>query len=412
MSLPENEILLASTDVVRSAQDLKRIIESRMRSSEYYIDCSTTQGRIKAYKKCDVLRTVIGKSSSSIANLKVWALDEDGKQIKTQQAQRIIEKLKRPNPKEDFKRWFKKLDVQCKLHGKAYVHKVYSSVFNEWNYYIIPYQFVTPQYETRNDMLFERVVKEYLINDGTQAYALKPSDVHVFNDVSLDTDFCNYSIFGGSRLVSLSDVITTYVVIWEVLSEMYANRGALNIISMGVNNPQMAALPALKTEKESVLKRLSERFGLRRNQDKNVLVSTDAKVYPITAKMSDMQFEQMIIECKKAIGSAYDIPAPLLDIESSRYKNMTESIKNLYTNASIPTAEYFFSEWLQMIGEYSLPFELKADYSHLDFYQEAKKEEAVAFQQMAGAVSTLSGVVIDEKPVLTNSEARLKLDLE
>ena len=114
----------------------------------------------------------------------------------------------------------------------------------------------------------------------------------------------------------------------------------------------------------------------------------------------------------KAIGAAYDIPAPLLDIESSRYKNMTESIKNLYTNASIPTAEYFFSEWLQMIGEFNLSFELKADYSHLDFYQEAKKEEAVAFQQMANAVFTLSGVVIEGDAVITNSEARLKLDLE
>ena len=65
-----------------------------------------------------------------------------------------------------------------------------------------------------------------------------------------------------------------------------------------------------------------------------------------------------------------------------------------------------------MVGELSLPFELKADYSHLEFYQEARRQEAIAFQQMAGAISTLSSVIIEEKPVITNEEARIKLDLE
>jgi hypothetical protein len=176
---------------------------------------------------------------------------------------------------------------------------------------------------------------------------------------------------------------------------------------MGVNNAAMAGLPSLKNEKESVLLRLSKRFGLMRGQDKNVLVTTDAKVSPLTAKMSDMEFEKIIIECKKAIGAAYDVPAPLLDIESSRFKNMTEAIKNIYTNSAIPSAEYFFSEWLQMIGEITLPFELKADYSHLDFYQEAKKEDAIGFQSMSQAV-----VPLVDNGLITRSEARLKLDLE
>lgn len=395
-----------SNGVIGIASGRAEALEAYLENKSYYIDCSTTEGRLKAYQKCDVLRTVLGKSSQAIANLKVWALDEDGRQVKTQQANKIIAKLMRPNPKEDFKRWFKKLDSQTKLHGRAYVHKSYSSLFGEFNYYIIPYEYVTEYYTTETDALFERKVEKYWINDGVSSYYLNPSDVHIFYDITLDSDRYGH-MFGGSRLRSLSDVISTYVVLWEVLTEMYGNRGALNIISMGVNNPQMAGLPALKTEKESVLKLLSRRFGLRRNQDKNVLVSTDAKVSPLTAKMSDMEFEKIIIECKKAVGAAYDVPAPLLDIESSRFKNMTEAIKNIYTNSSIPTAEYFFSEWLQMVGEVSLPFELKADYSHLDFYQEARKEESIAFQQMAGAV-----VPLVNNGLITRSEARLKLDLE
>lgn len=404
MSLDNWQVLNSQIDA--STYTGSQLLQQLSADKSYFIDCSTVNGRNNAYKKCDVLRTVIGKSSQAIANLKVWALNEDGSQNKSAEAKEIISKLMRPNPKEDFKRWFKKLDSQTKLHGKAYVHKFYSSIFKDTFYYIIPYEYVTPYYKTETDALFERKVDFYQINDNTKSYKLMPDEVHEFYDISLAPDK-EYRMFGGSRLQSLSDVISTYVVLWEVLTEMYGNRGALNIISMGVTNPQMAGLPSLRTEKEDFLKRLAGRFGIRRNQDKNVVISTDAKVHPLTAKMSEMEFENIIMECKKAIGAAYDVPAPLLDIESSRYKNMTEAIKNLYTNAAIPTAEYFFSEWLQMIGKVKLSFELKADYSHLDFYQDAKKEEAIAFQQMAGAV-----VPLVDAGLITRDEARIKLDLE
>ena len=324
MGLFSRTIVETNDNVIGLTQDAKQFIDAYIRSKDYYIDCSTTTGRLEAYRRCDVLRTVLGKSSQSIANLKVWALDENGKQVQTRQAKRIIEKLMRPNPKEDFKRWFKKLDAQTKLHGKAYVHKEYSSLFNEWNYYIIPFEYVTEEYTTQTDSLYERKVSYYMVNDNSRSYRYSSDEVHVFYDISLATDRKGH-MFGGSRLESLSDVVSTYTVIWEVLTEMYGNRGALNIISMGVDNAQMASLPKLQTEKESVLKRLSERFGLRRGQDKNVLISTKATVSPLTAKMSEMEFVDIIIECKKAIGAAYDTPAPLLDIESSRYKKHDRS---------------------------------------------------------------------------------------
>ena len=403
-------IELASTKngVVETNHNLDDFWESG--ASQYFIDCSNITGRSRAYKECDVVRTVIGKSSNAIANLKVWALNEDGKQIKTPQANRIIAKLMRPNQKEDFKRFFRKLDLYCKLHGKAYVHKSYSAIFKEYNYFVIPNEFITELYLNETDELYNRKVDKYIINDRTETYEILPKDIHIFYDGTLNEGL-PYESIGGSRLQSLSEVISTYVVLWEVLTELYGDSGARNIISMGINNPQMAGLPALKSEKESIYEILKG-FGGRRRQKKNLLVSTDAKVSALTAKMSDMEFQNIIVECKKAIANAYDCPAVLLDVESARYKNTTEAIKVLYTQSAIPVAEYYFSEWLQMIGELTLPFKLCADYSHLEFYQEAELAKGVAFQQMAGAISTLSTTLIENKPVITNSEARIKLDLE
>lgn len=403
--------LAKTTDGIVQIDDKgQQVFDFLSANSTYNINCSTIEGRSKAYKECDVIRTVIGKSSNAIANLKFWALDDNEQEVSSRQAKAIIEKLKRPNPSEDFKRFFRKLDLYCKLHGKAYVHKVYSTLFDEWNYYVIPNEFVTPMYGTKSDALFNRVVDKYIINDNTSSYELSPTDIHIFYDGTLNEQYTTETV-GGSRLQSLSEVVSTYVVLWQCLTEMYGDRGALNLISMGAKDASMLSLPQLSSEKEKLNTIMSKRYGLRRNQSKNIFTSTDAKVSPITAKMSDMEFANTIIECKKAIANAFDCPAVLLDIESARYKNTTEAIKVLYTQSAIPTAEYYFSEWCQMIGELSLPFKIRADYSHLEFYQEAKKEEAIAFQQMSNAIATLGNVILDGSAVITNLEARQKLNL-
>lgn len=402
--------VITTNGVVQMEQSNNSSDEIYDERNNHLIDCSTIYGRSRAYRECNVVRTVLGKSSSAIANLKVWALDKDDKVVKSAQAEKIIAKLNRPNPKEDFKRFFRKLDLNCKLHGKSYVRKVYSSLFKEWNYYVIPNAFIYTVYKLETDELFNRKVDYYNINDGTESFILQPSDVHIFYDGTLD-EASNFDLLGGSRLESLSEVISTYVILWEALTEMYGDRGALNLISMGVREPGMMSLSALKTEREALLKRMSTRYGIRRGQAKNEVISTDAKVSPITAKMSDMEFEKTIIQCLKAIANAYDCPSVLLDIESARFKNSTEAMKILYTQSAIPTAEYYFSEWCQMIGELNLDFAIRADYSHLEFYQEGKLQEAVGFQQMANAISALSSVTLDGKAIITNEEARLKLDL-
>jgi len=69
--------------------------------------------------------------------LKVWALNEDGSENTSSLAKSEIAKLNRPNPQEDRKIFFKKLDQQVKLHGKCYVRIVRSAVLNDEFYYVI-----------------------------------------------------------------------------------------------------------------------------------------------------------------------------------------------------------------------------------------------------------------------------------
>lgn len=403
MNIFQTDLITTENGIIKLSDALKEA----MSSSEYFIDCSTVEGQLKAYRKCDVVRSVLGKSSSFIANLKVWALDEMGKEVKTALSKKEIAKINRPNPKEDRKIFFKKLDQQVKLHGKAYVRKVKNG--NDYDYYVIPRKYLKIEWDNEVQANFDRKVKKYTINDGVKTYELRDDEVHIYNDVTLEDD--GYTMYGASRLESLSELISTYVIMWEVLTGMFGDRGALNIISMGVKDAQMMSLSALKSEKESILKRLSERYGLRRGQSKNVLVSTDAKVSPLTAKMSDMMFPETNKDCKKGIANAYEIPPELLGIESSRFKTIPEARKEAYTQSAIPSFEYYISEWNTMRGNINLPFIIAPDYSHLDFYQESQLQKATAFQQMTNAIAAISDKTIEGKPIMTWEQVQIQLDL-
>lgn len=404
MNIFTEDLITTQNGVISFTQKYKDLVNK----TPYFIDCSTVSGQLKAYQKCDVVRSIIGKSSSFIANLNVWALAEDGSEDKSRLAKQELAKLNQPNLEEDRTIFFQKLDHEVKLHGKCHVRIVKSG--GDEYYYIVPNEFIEPEYDTDVTINFERKVKQWRINDGVKSYYLQPNEIFIFYDTILSRD--SYTIYGGSRLDSLSEVISTYVVLWEVLTEMYGSRGALNIISMGINDPRMMALQVADDEKNSFTKLINKVFGGRRDQDKNVVTSFDAKVSPVSSKMSDMMFFETIKDCKKSIANAYEIPAELLGIESSRFKTIPEARKEAYTQSAITSFERMLSQWKTMRKMQTAQFKLAVDFSHLDLYQESQLQKSVAFQQMVNAIAAISDKTIEGKPIITWDEARIQLDLK
>jgi hypothetical protein len=385
--------------------DSWRILINNISSTKYIIDCSTVAGQKDAYNRCDIVRTVLGESASAIANLKVWAVDSSGKEVKDAKAKMVIEKLRYPNPKQDFKLFFRELDVYCKLHGKAFVRKFRTSV-GSVDYYIIPNEFIEVEYENTSDMLYNRKIKQIRVNDGMTRKIYDTDEVHIFYDGTLHGSSNTYEVYGGSRLSSLSDVVSTYVTIWEVACGLFSEGGARNIIGMGLNDHASITSTATKNEKDNLYERLKYKFGFRKGQDKDMIISSVPSVARLTAPIDEMKIPDMLKACQKAICNAYRIPSEVLGVETARYKLIEEGVRLLYTQSAIPTAEYYFSEWLSMLG-IQADWSLMADYSHLDFYKASQKDDAIAWQQMAGAL-----VPLIENNIINLEEARIKLGLE
>lgn len=374
-------------------------------NTDYYINCSSVGGQIEAYKECEIVQSVISRHAESISNLKIWALDENNRVVDNAQTKKIIAKLNKPNPKQDFRMFFTILETYRKLHGKAYIQIVKSKLFpGQEDYYIIPNGLIQEEWDNSYDSTYNRKIKSYRIYTGVDQKLLMPDEVYVIYDNVLEFDGDRTN--GASKLRSLSEVISTVVTLWEVRTELIANSGARNIISMGAKDVDMLISPFLKEEKRSIDKEM-KRYGNRRSQINNLFVSTDAKVSSLTAKISEMDLPQTLKDGIKAICNAYSCPPMLIGVEDSRFKTLPEARKEFYTQAVIPSLNYLFEAFLNMMGEKTDKWHLDVDYSHLDFYQEAKKEEAIAYQQMSGAV-----VPLVTNGIMSIQEARVKLNLE
>lgn len=383
----------------RDIDEILKLVESHY----YFIDCSTMCGRMEAYKKCDLIPTIIGKCSDSLANLRVWALDKDNREVKTREAVDVIYKLNHPNPYEDFSKFFRKLEIFVLFHGKAYVRKSKSKYFGE-DYYIIPNDRINPVYSDRYDSLFNRKIAYYEVYEGNNTYRLEKDEVYVFYDNTLDIGGNN--VFGESRLRSLSEPVSTYATLWEVSTELYGDGGAKNIISLGASDADMISSPFLKDERKEVQVVLSE-HGMLRGKYKNMVTKAKAEVHPLTTSIKELGLSETIKNAITAISNRFSYPLYLFGVEANRYKSTEEALAYFYTNTSIPNARSRIQDWLVMTGNTGLPFRIDVDFSHLEFYQNAKQKQGVALQQISNACS-----LAITNGFMTVEEARVLMDLD
>ncbi|NDV46248.1 phage portal protein [Paludibacter sp. 221] len=378
------DILSTDREWKRGSKELTDLFLDRMSSENYFINCGTMSGRDLAYKKCGLVSSVIGRCAESIANLNVWALDEDGKVIKTKEAQNILNELKHPNPKENFSTFSMKLETFLKKEGKAYVRRVKSNFFNESDYYVVPNNLITPVYSDSYDLYFNRKIDYWELNNGTTTKRINPEDIFVFYDRRISKN--DNHVLGGSRLESLSEVISTLTVLWEVSTELYGDGGAKNIISLGADDVNLFTSPFMKQERETVQSVLKQ-YGFRRKQYKNLVTKAKAEVHPLTSSIKELGLTDTIRNGIIELCSQYVMPVVLLGIEASRYKATTEARQEFYNQSVVPSAKFIIDDYLSMIGKNKISFRIEPDCSHMDFYQASKQQQGVALQQVAQACS-------------------------
>ena len=358
------------------------------------VDTSTVEGQEEAYRKSSVVQSVIRMRANAHSNLKVWAVDDDGNEIKNPTVKSDLKLLEQFNPYENFRKFNHHLMSVLGIFGVAYIYKMKIIGTDKFDSYIIPNYLINPIYEIGFDKMFQRKVLQYDISLGGQILHLSPDDVFIITDKNLRFD--GYGV-SNSRLVGLKEPISTLLAIGQFSTQLISDGGARGILSLGAKDVDLYSSPFLSSEVNTTQESLQKYGGLE-NQFKYIVVRSAASYVPMTSKIADMQLPELGMDAKLAIYEAYGIPNAFA-IHESRFKVLPEARKELYTSTTIPEGEDIYADLIKLKQIPERPWKYTPDWSHMDFFQEGLKDSAVAFQQASGAVMPLvdAGIITVEE---------------
>mgnify|MGYP003591764962 CR=1 FL=1 len=376
---------------------VRDLLENVETFNKVEINTKTSQGQFDAFNKSSVVQTAIRKRSDAFSHLEIWAKDDNGKKIiNNGVVKNDLKLLSQPNEYQNFNCFNNHVESQVCIYGICYVYKSKIIGINKFNYYIIPFDMVSPVYSNTYNSIFEKEILYYNINTGSGALRLETDDIFIYRDNWYKN---RQGTFGLSRLYSLSEPISTLLSIGETITQLIVDGGARGIIGQGAKDIDTYSAPFLTREKIELQKALKEYGGLR-GKFKYIITKGAASYIPITSKIVDMQLPELLMSAKISVFEQYGLPN-IFAAEETRYKSLPEARKEFYTGTIIPEATKRFSDFCKMMSITNRDWEYKPDWSHLDFYQEDLKESAIALQQVSGAITPLV-----DKGIITIEQAK------
>jgi hypothetical protein len=364
-------------------------------SDKTEVNTSTVWGQIEAYEKCNVLQDAIDIKARYHSSLKLSAQKDTGDWIggnygtpsEKAVVKQDLSKLRMFNEQENFMRFNYRLKSNLHIFGECHVWKQPIVGFKgKYNFYIIPYNLVTPIYDTfpKYDIYFKPIPSKYQVEVPSGIIELSTDEVFTFRD-GVEGFKPNRST--QSRLVALQEPISAILSANQMFTQLIADGGARGIIGQGAKDAEAFGAPYLDEEKMLIQRDLKQ-YGKLRSQLKYIVTRGQASYIPLTASITDMQLPENLLGRKIDIYRAFGIPTAFA-INESRFKVLPEARKELFTSAVIPEGEDLFGDILRMVEMPDREWNYLPDYSHMDFFQEPLLQAGTALQQAANAVVPL-----------------------
>ena len=367
--------------LIPSQNDLLSAVYGNSNSTE--INTATTPGQRDALNKSSVVQACVLLRADAFGNLNIWAKDDYGRKVRNSTVKADLKELSKFNETQNFRTFNNMVEAYASPYGKAYVLKSKLLGLNKFDYYPISNHLVRPVFRNSSNKFGETQVDYYNIElyTGT-TIRLETDEIFEF----VDNDFFNYdNVRGLSRLYSLKEPISTLLSISQMSTQLISDGGARGIISQGARDVDMISAPFLDDEQENIHKSLKKYGGLR-EQLKYIVMKGVANYVPLTSKIIDMQLPELAKDAVLQIGKRFGIPNAYSALEP-RFKAMPEARKEFHTGTIIPEATVRFNDICRMKGIPERDWTYQPDWSHLDFFQEALKESAIALNQALNALT-------------------------
>lgn len=384
--------------VYLTPQDMMQLFGGRTGT----IDCSTLAGQMLAMTRCSVLSSVIIKKVNAIKNANFWMKDANGNDVLKPKE---LERMLRPNPLQTLRDFMGQVEYYMQVHGQAFICRIASEGMpGDFDIYTLPNNSVhkiTSLNAGRLPFDPDYDVISYRVSIGGTILTIDRDDVFIIRDL---VGNAGGNTGSNSRMVPLQNSINTFVASYESVQELMVNRGMLGIISLTSDDDILKNqnIPTTKEELKT-LREAIKHYGTMSDQMKHMVTPFRASYTPVSSNIVDLGLTDVQRNCRKDIADQYQVPSVLLDVENTPYANTSEAKKILYNDAIIPEAEHIMDTLNRIYGYED--FRVAATYDHLEFYQEAKR-------QQAAGVSAFSAQLIRmmEAGILSQNEVRAEWD--
>lgn len=291
--------------------------------------------------------------------------------------------LSQPNPLQNWAEMIYQREVFELITGKSFVYANVPDPF-PLNYRNIATLINLPsdQVQICTDMSVKLLsataltdlIKEYTVPNGSAGITKIPTEKVLYTkEPSLKS--VDLNIIGCSRLMSVGMNVDNLVKVYEARNVIYANRGALVIISSAKTDAS-GGVPLTKGEKEALATDFDS-YGVTKGKKPFVLTNAPISATNIGASIKDMEpFRETLADAEVIFG-LYGVPGELMPrSDGATFENQKEAEKRLYNKVIIPRAKTAYKSLTNFLKLNEINAYLHVSFDHIPVLQENLKEKS------------------------------------
>ena len=307
-------------------------------------------GAFAFYRKNSTVQADINMIAKEVEKLKPRLQGPDGR---FDDDAEVLERLRRPNDRETYKRFVGKQARDFLITGTTYTYV--SGVVRQppVEIYAVDPRNVTYQLATdhfASDFLVESGVgsAKYLLERvprvGVRYYSRdEMRELFAISNYSTDA---NNRVIGDSLLRSAILDINSLVKSKFHNVKVLDNSGRLSLL---VTFNDGAGGDELKARKEALINQLTgtENAGSIAviGQDGVRSEGAPMTIQEMGQSNRDMDYQALVAEAKESIHRTFDIPLPLITLDAATFNNFETAVEYFYHNAVLPLADTLFEGW-------------------------------------------------------------------
>lgn len=362
---------------------------------------------LTAYEQCPPLQAVCNRRALALINGIPTITNSLGKPSSSFQSKRVLKLLANPNPLQTQSAFLAQISTYIDIIGYAVViplRPVGFEMYESDSLWVVPPTLVSFM-NNGNELNFTTGGIDAVQIGATW---IKPEDVMIITDINPSV---KKMVLPGAKIKSLELPINNIIGAYESESTMILHRGPTGFISNEISTTLGAPSLLLDDEKIRLQNEFNMAYGLKRGQSHIILTNAALKYQKTGFDITELGLHDTIINSTKSICDTIGYPTPLMGILDSKYDNMEQADKQLYTKFIIPHAKNI----AEQLGSYLLPLtdKLCFEYDHVPELQKDKIKEATARKTLGEALERefrLNMITYNRMLVLLGEEPREGFD--